>query len=679
MKKKRFISFVLCVLLVIGLVGIRQEKKTEAAVTLSLKQAKSLALANSTKYSKLQSKVALKQVAYSSAVKALKLKIKHKTTLTWSPLLSFHLPEQLTLGEESEGRLKPVFLTNEIREIKHELNDTVYSTYEKISNLYVEAYSLQEAIAFETEQLVLLNETLVKNKARLALNLAKKKDIDSIEASIKKVESSLAGDTRKFEQKKSKISDLIGMDISTGYKFSNPFITANIPRSKLKDLTEYTLNNDHEFYKTKMTTAEALMTLNTNYSLMSGHYGWKMGYINKYITSIKNGQKVDTNAFKRDFDTFVYKIDEPWYGKKRILFVKISKEWFKGNIDGVRYVEDDPYVLYSNALDYQDARKDQAQAEVDLRAQVKDSFENIVTARNAYLAVKDSVAEQKKLLDNLLIQNALGEVTFEEYTDAQNFYDELQKSLRESLEMYSTLLYSFDRLTCGAVSAYFQGQGLSSDHAEGGTSFIIEQEAGTDAAMYYITPIITDNLFEFGISIPKDFDTDISDFALYINGYPIGNKTPVSKTLRHLAFALDDTPKAFVRLYSGEEVIADCEIDASQYQGTLTIPGSFVVKDARETIQIGTYVTQTNASDLLEVIFTFEPVEKIAYYSLVASDGKTVLTETPIAASDPFVYLQLLAGSLDEMVIKCFDSEKNLLYDAYFNSSRNTVYKKNVQ
>lgn len=676
MKKRFLFCFIMCLLLMTGFLLKTPEQETEAA-RLTLDQAKKLGLANSTKYSKLKSKVALKTVAKSSAIKALQLKIKHKTTLSWSPLLSFHLPEQLTLQEESEGKLKPLFLQNEIESIKHELNDVVFEIYEKVSNLYVEAYSLQETIKFQEEQLVVLNETYVKNKARLAINQATQKDVDSVGASIKKVEKSLAGNKRKFEKKKSKIKDLIGLDVTNGYTFSNPYVTAYIPRTQLNYFKEYTLANDHNFYKTRLTTAEALITLNTNYSLMAGHYGWKMNYISGYITAVKAGNKIDSNAFKKAFDTFVYKIDEPWYGKKRILFVKISREWFKGNIDGVRYVEDDPYVLYSNALDYQDAMADQEQAKVDLMAQVEDAYDNVITARNTYLDMEESVASMKRELSELLVLNSLGQATLEEYTNLQNQYDDLQLSLRSAYDMYTTLLFSFDRLTCGAVSTYLSGNDLKSDHSSGGTGYVIEQGEGTDVAKYYISPIISDNMFEFGVYIPDGYESTISDYELYVNGYRIGKKTPVSQAIRHMSFSLDDTPRAFVRLYDGDKMVCDCQIDADEYEGTLTVPGEFTVKDARKTIQIGTYTSETNDSDLLEIRFEFEKSEKISYYQITNKEGKILFKDEPMDANKSFIYLQLLYGSLDDLVIKCYDSDKKPLYDAYFNTSRNNIYKNN--
>ena len=48
--------------------------------TLSVTQAKAMALANSDSYNRIKSRISLKEVSYKQAVKSIQLKIKNKTT-----------------------------------------------------------------------------------------------------------------------------------------------------------------------------------------------------------------------------------------------------------------------------------------------------------------------------------------------------------------------------------------------------------------------------------------------------------------------------------------------------------------------------------------------------------------------------------------------------------------------
>ena len=76
-----------------------------------------------------------------------------------------------------------------------------------------------------------------------------------------------------------------------------------------------------------------------------------MSYISDFVNQAIAGQKISQKAFKNQYEEFLKAIDEPWQGNVRILFIRIPKEWFKGQISGIRYVEDEPYALYEAALE----------------------------------------------------------------------------------------------------------------------------------------------------------------------------------------------------------------------------------------------------------------------------------------------------------------------------------------
>ena len=671
---KKGISLFLCTVMLTGTM-IAAQPVQAAQYTLLLSHAKTIALANSDSYRQIKSKISLKEVSYKQAVKSIQLKIKNKTTFRWSPLLSFKFPEKLNFEDESSMVYKPAQIQNDITSLKHDLTDEVFRVYESTEQAYVKAYTLQEKVAFEEEQLEGLQNTLAKNKGRLILGLATQADLDAMEKNVTAAEEKLAADMKSFENAKTKLGDLLHMDVTTRYTLVNPYIDAEIPRTKLDDLVQYTLDHDQAYYEAKMATALSMIQLETNYNLIKSQYGSKAGRISPYVQTVMSGGKVDSSAFKTSYDKFLTDIDKPWAGHWRILFIKIPKEWIKGQIDGVRYVEDEPYALYENALEYQDVLTEQQTMAKELETQVRDTFESVVTARSAYLKLKTQVAEAKEQLQKELVLNQLGELTFEEYTESQKQYEEQQVEMLEALETYTSLLYSFDRLTCGAVSKYFKDQGINLSGSEGGNSYIVDEET-IDGARYYITSIVEDNMFEFGVYLPEDFETDVTHYELWVDDYIIGEKTEVEQTLRHLTLTLTGKERVFVRLYNDEEFVDDCEIDATAYQGPLNITGYTVTK-TEEALkrEIGSYEMRSlNDMGLVEITLTIDGVEDVHYYAIQNDAGTNLLTPDAKVITDTFVYLDFLSKDMDFLQIQCYDAGKGEKYVAYFNTLNQTIY-----
>ena len=672
---KRLVSFFLIFMFL--LLPIGNAAVTEAAQkTLSIGVVKNLALANSSECSSLQSKISLKEVSYKQAVKSLQLKRKNKTTFRWSPTLSFSFPQPLNLAEESEFVYKPMQIESEITELKHKLADAKFSVYEEVSNLFVSVFSKQEIIAFQEEQMKNLETTLTKNKARLLLGLANEKDVTQIEDKISSLQDSLSANKREFESDKKKLGDLINLDVTTQYRFLKPYVETELPREQLENLVEYTLANDQSYYEAKMNTQLALLQLNTNYDLMRNQYSPNMYHINSYVEQVKRGEKVDSNAFKLSYDKFLAAIDAPWQGNIKIFFVKIPKEWFKGEVDGVRYTEDEPYTLYENALGYQDALIEQKQLAKDLESQVRDSFESQVSARLSYESLKEQIEKDKKNLNNLSIMNSLGTCTFEEYTEAQDQYEELLMDSLDALGLYSTLLYSYDRLTCGAISIYLSEKDIALDAASGAESYIVEEAEGYEGAYYYIKRLVEDNVFELGIYIPDELETDITHFELWCDGIQIGARTELTKVIRHLALSKSEIDKAVIRLYEDDSYVSECDIDPQSYQGPLEIPGEYVVVKADDKTQIGTFVVSQNSqTSLVEVTMEFISSENICYYKIINADGKYLLSNNPIMSDEVFKYLAFLNNNLSELTIQCYDENKELKYSAYFDTTEYKIFK----
>lgn len=642
-----------------------------AAKTLTLSQAKKLAVANSSSYEKVESQLAVKQASLSQAYRSIREKKKNMSTFRWSPLLSFKFPTKPDLSEAYEFEFKPVEIQSEIDSLQHQLTDVMLEEYEKVSALFADVVVLEETIAFNEKRLSVLEEQLVRDQAKLKLGEASQNDIDILKTNITSLEKKIAADRRSLEASKKKLSDAIGMDVSTGYSFRNPFVSAEIKRSQLEELTQYTLDHDQGYYDVCMTESTSLIGLRTNYSLMEGQYGSKMNYISGYVNQVYAGVKVNKKAFKSAYETFLKKIDEPWQGKKKILFIKIPKEWFKGEISGIRYVEDEPYALYEKALEYEEARLEKENTKKDLTDTVADTFENYISLRNAYLAAVAAVNDAEKSLTAAESLNKLGELTNEEFTTEKEDYEELQNDMLSALADYSKSLYSFDRLTCGGVSRLLENAGADLNAGGEGNSYVEEYE---DGAYYYLQSIIEQEQFRLNVYIPDEFEVALTHFELWCDGKQIGERTEIGKSIRHLVLTTEGVEKAFIRFYNEAEFVDDCEIDPTQPSGELQIVTGYSSTTAAGVRELGEYTFEENGTTgIATVTLSLKEGQGIAYYRISTAKGTYLTGEGYYSNGKSFRYLNLMANGIADLKIEFYDETKNKVCDGYFDTAGNKL------
>ena len=640
--------------------------------TLSLQQAQKVAIAKSSKRVKILNKIELQEIKYSAAVKSIQMKKKNMSALRWTPLLSFKFPEQPTLADEYEWQYKPLQITSTISSLQHQLLDDQLETKESVSNLYVQIYINQEKIAFLEENLEQAQTTLTRNQARLAVGEANQSDIDKLQQSIDRLTTDISLQKRSFETNKSKLSKLINQDVTTGYTFQNPLQQADIPRNILDNLIQYTLDNDQSYYEAKMDTRLAYTGMNMMESMMRSQYGNKMNNIMPFINQIKAGDSVDSGAFKNAYKQMLDNVDAPWNGTKRILFIRIKKEWFKGAVDGSRYVEDDPYALYTGALEYMDALKEQNSLQDELTNSVKSGFETLKTAQIAYNDAQKSCDILEQEVEKNTRLNLLGKVSYEELSDLQEEYRNQESETLDLLAEYTQLLYSYDRLTCGGITAYLEGTDVDMKATQGGNSFIAKELEGK--AYYYINYRVEDNIFVMGVSIPDNYSLDITDYALYVNDMQIGDVTPIDEELEHLALDLDQVDKAQIFLYDGQELVDVREIDSSVNQAELPINGGYTLEHKESVQTVATYIyTLQKTTNTVSMKITPNDSEQIAYYRLTDTDGNAVNGDELIPIDEEFTYLSLLVGNLSGLNIIFYDSQEQELYQGMFNTGSSSI------
>ncbi len=640
---------------------------------LTLKACRSLAIQNSTDYETAEMDIESKKAAYSSAVKSINLKMAALRQFRWSPLLSFKFPTSPDFSEASEFNYKPVSIQYEIQIAQHKLQDSTYEISEKVNNLYVEIVVLQESIQFNEKRLESLKEGLARNEKKLLIGEANKSDVDKLQKKVDTVTNKIATDKRNYEANLKKLTNMIGLDVTTGYSFEKPFVEASIERSQLDSLIQYTEDRDQTYYEACIGEATAKAELTINKGLVQSKYGGDYNLIAGYVNSALNGDKINKKAFMASYKFFLAKIDSYWNGKKRILFIKIPRLWFKGNMDGTRYIEDDPYVLYQNTLDYATALNDKKGAKEDLDQSVTDAFNNYISVRNSYQQYTKDVNEAEENLKKDELKNRMGELTFDEYDSEMESYEELQNSMLDAMKLYTTTLYSFDRLTCGGISGLLSGTDADLKTAVVGESYVEKTEA--EGAYYTLRSIIQKQEFELSVMIPDDFDVEVTAYELWVDNIQVGDRTDKDKKLRHLALTVDNVTDAKIRLYNGETFVDDCVIDPSAESGPLNITSGFEIK-RQEPDQIGTYEINVNdTTGIVEISFTMDDAD-IKKFKVLTEDGKALGGDTSVDIDKPLKYISIIQQSISELTVEFYDEQENLLYKARLNESSAAVMKK---
>ena len=642
---------------------------------LKLSTARALALENSDKYESAENSVSSKEAARESSIKGLKAKRKNMRTFRWTPLLNFKFPQKPDFDQESQFQYKPMQLSNDIRVAQHKKQDVIFDINKNVNDLFVNIVTTQENLKYNEEKLEVLTEGIKHNKARLKKGLATQADIDRQEKKQTTLENTIASDRRTLEANLKKLSDTIGLDVTTGYTFEKPYVEAALSRSQLPALQQYTADRDQNYYETAMMATGARMLLNTNYGIMRDFYGGDIKIISSYVNQALNEQSVSSRAFKSDYKKFLTKIDSYWKGNFYLwiplwLVIPIPKEFFKGELDGERYIENDMYALYENTLDYVGARKDERAALKELNQSVEDQFNNYISVRNSYENLVKQVDEKEQEMKTFAVKNRMGLMTLEEYEDEENDFETLQNSMLDAMKLYTDTLYSLDRLTCGGVSALLSGTDADLNTAVVGESYVTEEK---DEASYFIKSIIQREIFELSIYVPDDFDTEITDFELWCDNEKIGDRTPKDKTLRHLSLSKEKVNKVLIRLYNGSEFVDDCEIDPAEEKGTLNITTRMNInKD--ETGDLGTYDIETSTVTGFSTI-TFKPLEseEIAAYRILDSEGNPLMQKDPIKIDRSFTHLGLVASDLKNVKLEFYGSDGELKYKGYFDTQNKKI------
>jgi hypothetical protein len=264
-------------------------------------------------------------------------------------------------------------------------------------------------------------------------------------------------------------------------------------------------------------------------------------------------------------------------------------------------------------------------------------------------------------------------MTLEEYEDEQEAYEELQNSMLDTMKLYTTTLYSFDKLTCGGISALLEGTDSDLKTAVVGESYV---EKDTKEAKYYLTSIIQKELFELTLYIPDDFPVSLSHFELWCDDEMIGERTPVDGKLRHLALTKEGIKKVKIRLYDGANFVDDCVIDPAEESGTLNITTAMNI-NKEETGDLGTYdISVSELTGFATITVTPLASENISTYRIIMKDGTPLGTGAKIEVGKGLTHLGLVSAGLEDLLIELYDGNSELKYTAAFDTVNKKIKKR---
>ena len=701
--------------------GDQNEKKK-----LRLSQCKTLAVALNEKIEAVDMQIDSKTVKMQSSVRSLRERERSMGTVRWSPIFNIKLPEEPKEVEAFEFQFKPTQMQNQITMLKHKIVGIELDTNEKVSNTYIRIIAAKDEVDRLTTRRRKLQATVNKLEVKLkdgtavyeanattgleqedeegnktiisprVLKAKVKQAQDRYDTAVQRLENcenELANANTAYEEAKIKMGKMINFTITDRFNFEDAFITANLNRDNIEYLYDYALDDDSSVYEAKMAADEALLTLRINYDLMKKHYSNYIGLIEPYVQQALEGSKIPKKAFKKDYDQFLKDIDAEWQGSYKIWFISIPKEWLKGDTDGIRYVEDDPYVLYSAALDYESARKEYENAKMDLYNNVYEAYSNYASTRKAYLNANKAYIKAEKTLGLSEVSYLLGELTQEEFEQEETEFNDLKDEAADALKEFSENLYSFDRTTCGGLSKFFEG--AETDANTEALSLVPVIRTG---CIYTIRPIIDSEEFLLSIDVPDDFyantGINITHFQLVCDGVVVGNKskdengktvyekTPVGENIRHLMLSTANLGECAIRVYDGNTFIDECRIEPTVFSGPLNIKVGY--EDEVNAHTLGTYTTSDEVStDMLVLTINLDQTQvtqeylsgqEAAYYRLCVAQDSYVLSDRLVPVDQQFTYMSFLKSDLNNVFIELFDKDGEKIGDAKFDTISNEIY-----
>lgn len=563
------------------------------------------------------------------------------------PLLSAHanaLLGQRTLSLEQARRMALGAGGGDAREILFQTDQ-----------LFFEAYVLQENAALTEDRLEQARRQLERAQAGLPFGSSTQWEADQAQGGVEALSGELAGQLRELEAAKSKLSGLIGTDITVGYQLSDSFWYTSIPREELGALTRAALENNDQ----TGATSDAYARIESCESFLRAAYGARMDQVQLFINMAKQGMPVDYDAFQRAYEN---------------LLATAAEE---------DDVEEPPEPVYEACQAYEEAMRSQGDTAEALQGQIKDTYEALVTAWNDYKSAADQEAEARKELDRTRTLARMGKAGSDEESEREDILRKAKTGALDTLKAYNITLSDLDRLSAGWVTEYLQngggGDAEAGQESDGGAQALLNPIRDPFYYLYTLGDTLTGYL---GVSIPDSFVPAIDSYEVWSGSTQIGGRTSVNVELRYLS--LDTQGKLTIRFYKGNTYVDECGIDTSVSRAKLDIQrttgagsggsggGTGTGGTPGEIHRtVGTYTVSTairGGISMSELKLNVNAAEQAASYTLTYGEHGVYTTE-PYPIDQPFSYLTLLIVSLDEVEATLYNKNGDALMNVRFDTS----------
>ena len=541
---------------------------------LTLEQAESLTVSNSDSMRKVTLSRVKKQIELKQAYSAIADTRKKESTVRFSLLFNIKFPEKHGMPKEIELLTKVPDLQSELKILNAEYENARLTAIANCEQQYYTVVFSEYEVEYYTNLLNEANSAQKQVLSAYAAGNALKSDVEYMEKQVKDAQSSLTKAQSTLERAKEKLSSIVGVDLTKGYRFECTFPETEITRSMLDDIKNYALKYDYSYYKALETKNNADSSTQTVKSVYSGRYGNDASIIMSYLNSCRaRGESVDFDHFINIYNSFLSKIEQPWKGNYviNLLFfkIKIPKEWFKGTYSGERYLEDERYALFVSLAELDEAEQDRKTAYNTLVNSLTDGFYALQESKGSYKSAVDYLAAAERDYADALSDNRKGLVSFTDLYDKKVSLLEQQKSIYEMRVDYAKSLSAFNLQSAGYISDKLNGStsGTLKNYENGVTS-----GENTDASTpsWYVSIGGSSYKANFGISIPDS--CDVTHYELYTSeGKLIGKRTAIGKEMTGLSTIYSDTSLLTLKLYKDDELKYSAVFDGMQYSGTLDI------------------------------------------------------------------------------------------------------------
>ncbi|MFI3174333.1 MAG: TolC family protein [Bacillota bacterium] len=606
MAKKIMALFLVCIL-VFPFVEI------QANTEMTIEKAVELAIANSFSIQEVKVDLIKKDIELKQAHAAIKDIRKKETTVKFSLLFNIQFPEKHDMPQEIELITKVPTIENEIVVLEEKLVYETLNVQTQTETAYYNVLSEINGLEQTEQQLTATNQSLVTTENQWKRGEAPKTDVEYLESLVRDLETAKQKYLTNIDIKQKVLSSLVGTELRYGYNFTPYFPELYLERAELSEMTAYALEHNFDLFekiqarKLAETEAESIL------QIYKSRYGSYINDIEAYIRS-QEGKTMDYDYFIEKYNHTLTSIDSPWAGAFTInlIFFRISipKEWFKGDLSGVRYMDDQKYALFVALVDRDKARNAEANAITALEDEIYQEYSTLKQMESAMQTAETSLLVAETDYDTKLLENKRQLVTFTTLESAKAAFYASQSNLYEMRLEYAKTLSALNLKTGGYVNDRLQGVDVSNVTLESGESFMGQ-------ATWKINQTITEYTFEFGVDIPDDYN--VSQYELHYEEARVGNRTAIDETIIHLPLTYADSTLMEVRFYDDGVWTYTATFDGGQFEGELlmvAVDGAEVPEDPDTE---GTW--KLEQSDILRSDFTIT-VDTIVYDSYeVFADG----------------------------------------------------------